>query len=71
MLTKMTLPHVMRTEKLTTTEALEFTRNKSTKLTEQAPKEYREEIHRREYLHNAFIGCPWAQASLTASVAQD
>lgn len=68
---KMTLPHVMRTEKLTTTEALEFIRNNITKLTLQAPEGYKEESHRREYLYNSLIGCPWTQAILTAGVAQN
>lgn len=50
---KITLPHAMMTEKLTTTEAPEFISNKMTNLAGQAPEQYREEIYRQEYMYNA------------------
>lgn len=64
---KMTLPQVMRTEKLTTTKVLHFIRNKINKLAGQTLEGYGEEIHRREYQYNALIRCPWALDILTAS----
>lgn len=66
-LLKLRLAHVMKKEKLETVGALEFIRDAIAKNSDQGPIEYREEAHKREYLHEAVIGNPWATQCLATS----
>lgn len=63
-LQKLRLAHVIRKEKIDTVAALEHIRDTITKLASQGPQEYRQEAHKREYLHEAVLGNPWATQCL-------
>lgn len=70
-LQKQRLANVMKQQKLETVDALQYIRDQITKLAGQGPVEYHLEAHRREYLHNAVLGKPWAFQSLTSAVDEN